>query len=425
MFAAVSGLKLADADSHTIHYGHVVNDGEKIDEVLVSVFRGPRSYTAEDVIEINSHGGIVMTNAILKLLLEKGARMAEPGEFTKRAFLNGRIDLAQAEAVIDVIKSKTDKGAHVAVEQLDGVFSRRIGEIKKRLLTVLAHVESFVDFPEEDIEFFDDDVWRGEFDAVKETLSGMLLSCRNGEYLREGVHTVLVGKPNVGKSSILNTLLHRDRAIVSSYPGTTRDALEELIEIDGVLFRLVDTAGIMLSPEHELDYLSIEQTKEHVQKGDLLLFVLDGSKELEQDDIDIFERVKDKDYFIVLNKNDLPQKLDVNVLYEKGANKESFVSISVLQKDGIQALEKFLSEFVWQGKYESKGACIMRVRHRNAIEKALSCINKAYVMFCEKHDLELIACEIHDAVDVMKEIIGEVYSEDVLDLIFSEFCIGK
>lgn len=425
IFRAASGKRLMDVASHTIHYGHIVVDSKKIDEVLVSVFRTPRSFTAEDVIEINSHGGVVMTDLILRAVLKQGVRLAQEGEFTKRAFLNGRIDLAQAEAVIDIIKSKSERSAKTALEQLQGTLSSAVNELKNRMIKILAHIESFIDFPEEENELFDDSQMAGEIKDIDFLLKEMLATYRSGEYLREGVHTVMVGRPNAGKSSLLNALLRRDRAIVSSYPGTTRDALEEMIEIDGVAFRLVDTAGIMPSPEHELDYLSIEQTKEHVTKGDLLLFMIDSSVPTNEEDRDIFEHIKDKDYYLILNKTDLPVAVELDELLSWGVEEERVIKISVSAKKGLEELEAKMSGFARGGEYESKGICILRARHRDAIERAASFLSRAGEMFQSRDELELIACEVRSALKPLQELIGEVYSDDVLNHIFDEFCIGK
>ncbi|MFH1385280.1 MAG: tRNA uridine-5-carboxymethylaminomethyl(34) synthesis GTPase MnmE [Candidatus Omnitrophota bacterium] len=341
IFKPKSKINFLSVPSHTIHYGHIVdNNNTIIDEVLVCLYRAPRSYTTEDIVEINTHGGIVLTRRILDILINKDARLAEPGEFTKRAFLNGRIDLPQAEAVLDIIKAKTDLSAKAALEHLEGQFSSCIDEVRSRLVALCAHIEAYVDFPDEDDISFNNEQLSDEFKRVEETLATMIDTYKNGEILREGVHTVIVGKPNVGKSSLLNTLLNRDRAIVSKIPGTTRDALEELIEIHGILFRLVDTAGIMKTPQHELDYLSVGKTQQHYEKGDLILFVIDGSQALSEADQDIYEKVRKKHCIIVLNKSDLKKCINEKDVRVWCGDDVSIITISIVNKSGIAALEK-------------------------------------------------------------------------------------
>lgn len=425
LFQAASGVKLAECQSHTVHYGKIMDEDVVLDEVLISLFRSPRSYTTEDTVEINTHGGIVVTRKILSVLVKYGARVAEAGEFTKRAFLNGRIDLTQAEAVLDLIKAKTDLSAQTAAQQLEGVLSGKIRVIKDRLVTVLAHIEGFVDFPEDDMELFSDVQFKETFSEIEDVLEKMIRTYVNGAVIREGVHTVLVGKPNVGKSSLLNTLLNRDRAIVSDVAGTTRDALEELIEIDGVPFRLVDTAGIIPTPQHQLDYLSIQKTRQQYQQGDLILFVLDGAQELDDEDWTIYEELKNKNCIVVINKCDLPQCADVSPLLARSNTKVRCVSVSVATKEGIPQLEKALVEFVWQGEYERGNVMIMRVRQKDALHGALQSVHRAHELFMQQEPIELLAYDVHEAVKKLREFIGEVYSDDILNVIFDEFCIGK
>jgi len=417
--------RLDSVDSHTIHYGHVVNDETVIDEVMVSVFRSPRSYTREDMVEINAHGGVVLTREILSLLIAAGARVAEAGEFTKRAFLSGRIDLTQAEAVIDIIKAKSDLSAKAAVAQLEGRLSTAIAVMKDRLLKAHAHIEAYLDFPDEEAQLFDDQTIRQEVREVIAHFQSIIDSYKNGAVIREGVHTVLVGRPNVGKSSLLNVLLNRDRALVSDYPGTTRDALEELIEIEGVLFRLVDTAGIMQSPQHELDYMSIERTKEHYGQGDLILLVLDAAQGLTNEDTEILKMVGGKECIVVGNKIDLGKTIDEDALAQCLGRSMPIHYLSVETKEGVSALEKALVAFVWKGKKKESDVLITRVRHKEALEKARDLLQRVLHGLEAQQSLELIACDMKEALGAVREIIGEVYSSDVLNMIFDEFCIGK
>jgi len=379
----------------------------------------------EDIVEINTHGGIVLTKKILDILIEKGARLAEPGEFTKRAFLNGRIDLPQAEAVLSLIKAKTDLSAKTALQHLEGHFSLRINELKNRFMTLLAHIESFIDFPDEDAELFSNIYLEKEFLEIEKMLIDMIETYKNGEIIREGVHTVLVGKQNVGKSSLLNTFLNRDRAIVSKYPGTTRDALEELIEIDSILFRVVDTAGIIPSPRHELDYLSVEKTRQHYKKGDLILFILDGSRLLDDEDKDIYHEIKDKKCIIVVNKSDLTQCIDENIVRAWCSDERKMIRVSVVTKLGISTLEKEMVHCVWQGTSMHNEVVITHFRHKKALEKSLMYIQNAFNLFKQQESVELLAYDVRDALYAIRELIGEVYNEEVLNVIFGEFCIGK
>jgi len=425
VFRIPSGKKLSTVSSHTVHYGHIIDGEEIIDEVMATVFKAPRSYTTEDMVEINTHGGIIVTKKVLELFLAHGARLAEPGEFTKRAFLNGRIDLIRAEAVLDIISAKAERSAHAAVKQLQGQLSDTINVLKEKLISMCAHVESFIDFAEEDIELYSDMALHNECATIIHTIKLMLASYERGTILRDGVHTVIVGKPNVGKSSLLNTLLNRDRALVSEYPGTTRDALEELIEIDGILFRLVDTAGIMVSPQHELDYLSVEKTRQHYEQGDVILFIVDGSQPLDDEDRDIFEKIKDKKHLIIINKNDLAAKASRETLGTWCGSDAHILSVSVKTKEGIASLEKALMNAVWYGDDMREESLIMHVRQKNALEKALTHLTTVHTSLINKEPIELIACDMRDGVQSLRVLTGDICADDVLDVIFSEFCVGK
>ncbi len=421
----INKASLSSIPTHTIRYGKIVYNNETIDEVLINVQRKPRSFTKEDIVEINTHGGIILTKKILDILIDKGARLALPGEFTKRAFLNGRIDLLQAEAVLSIIKSKTDLGTKTALQHLEGHFSFYVNKTKEQLIKLLSHIEAFINFPDEDTDIFSNIRLESEFEEILNSLSKIIATYKSGEVIREGVHTVLVGKTNVGKSSLLNTFLNRDRAIVSKYPGTTRDALEELIEIGGILFRVVDTAGIIPSPRHELDYLSVEKTRQHYAKGDLILFILDGSRPIDDEDRNIYNEIKDKKFIIVINKNDLTSCIDSNEVNEWCSDEQNILKISVVTKEGVSDLEKKMVQYVWGGSRSNNEIIITRVRHKKALEKSFRHIENAFDIFKKKGSVELLAYDIRDALDAIRELIGEVYSEDVLNLIFSEFCIGK
>jgi len=425
LFQSPSGKTLHAADSHTIQFGTICKNNEVLDEVLVSVFKAPHTYTKEDIVEINTHGGLVITRTILESLITQGARMAEPGEFTKRAFINGRIDLTQAEAVIDLIKAKSDVSAKTALKQLEGRLSHDLKKIRELLTALRAHIETFVDFPEEEDRLYADMNIKQELTDSVTRLQQLHATYQNGAVAREGVHTVIVGKPNVGKSSLLNVLLNRDRAIVSDYPGTTRDALEELIEIDGILFRIVDTAGIMQSPQHELDYLSIEKTRQHYEQGDLIIIVLDASQKITEEDKEIINAVKGKKCIVVCNKIDQGVCVKETSLAQLFGEQQESVFLSVKSKEGVSDLEKALANSAWHDAPKETGVLLTRIRQKNAVEKSLGNLSAAQKGFEERKGIELVAYDIQQAVDAVKELIGEIYTDDVLNVIFSEFCIGK
>lgn len=425
LFRSPSDKRLFDVPSHTVHYGHIVCGSVVLDEVLISVFKAPRTYTAEDIVEINAHGGIVITRAILDAFIDAGARAAEPGEFTKRAFLNGRIDLTQAEAVIDVITAQSDLGAKAAMQHLEGALSRTLHTIREQLVLAQAHIESFVDFPDEGSELYSDGTLKAELQNVRASLEQLADTYKNGEVIRKGVHTVLVGKPNVGKSSLLNVLLNRDRALVSDFPGTTRDALEELIEIEGLLFRLVDTAGIMISPQHTLDYLSIEKTRQQYEQGDLIIVVCDASVALDDEDKKIISAVKDKKCLVVCNKTDQGVVVDRHVFVELFGSTPDVVYVSVLTKKGVRELEAALANAVFTTRSKTADIVLTRSRQKKAIERACLALGNACAGLDDNTGIELVADDLRQAISAIKELVGEVYSDEILNRIFSEFCIGK
>ncbi|MBN1689143.1 MAG: tRNA uridine-5-carboxymethylaminomethyl(34) synthesis GTPase MnmE [Candidatus Omnitrophica bacterium] len=417
---------LKECPSHTIYLGKIVNDREEtIDQVLLSLFKEPHSYTAEDVIEISSHGGFVVTKKILDLLIQHGARHAEPGEFTKRAFLNGKIDLTQAEAVLDLIKAKSEKSLETAVRQLAGELSMKLKGLKDEMMRMYAQLEAFIDFPEEDLEIFDDKIFLSRFEVLEQEIGRLLSSFKRGSLLKEGLSAVIVGKPNVGKSSLFNALLARDRALVSEMPGTTRDALEEAIEIEGVLFRLTDSAGLAPDIHHPLERMGMERTRRVLQDADLVLFVVDGSISLDESDRHVFETIDpEKKRLIVINKKDLPEKVSDQDLKELTKTFD-FIRLSTKTRDNFEILEsKMVKSFLGDG-FGAEGEQITRLRHKNALEKARQSMTRAKTSFENRESLECVVIDLKEALDVLRELIGEVYSEDLLDVIFSEFCIGK
>lgn len=423
-FRSSKNGQLTQQPTHTIHHGHFLDEANKpLDEVLVSLFRAPRSYTGEDVVEISCHGGLRVTRRILERLVHAGARHAGPGEFTKRAFLHGRLDLTQAEAVLDLIRSRSDAALQTSLSQLQGSLSKKIGHLKETLLKIHAHFEASLDFPEECLEAYSKEGFFNQMDKVGEEIKNLIASFRRGLAMREGVLTVIVGRPNVGKSSLLNALLEKDRALVSPVPGTTRDALEEILEIGGVAIRLVDTAGLASSSRDELDQMGVERTKRYLKEGELFLFLLDGSSEWGPGDEAILSELKEKNYLFVVNKIDLPQKLSFDAVSIIGRKKPCL--ISCLTGKGLLELEKRIEDEIDSVGVVHESATLTRLRHQQALEKALGALRKSRGTLEAGESAEFVLIDLKTAIDALAELIGEIYSEDLLDVIFQEFCIGK
>ena len=411
--------------ANTIHWGKFLNqEGHLIDQVLLSVFRAPHSYTGQDVIEISCHGGLAVSKKILKTLLENSARPAAPGEFTRRAFLSGKIDLTQAEAVLDLIQAKSSRALEIAAHQLAGGLSRKFKTLKDDLMKLLAFMEACIDFPEEDLEI---DVAAGmekQLKDVRRQIEMLLASFNRNQIIREGILITLVGKPNAGKSSLFNALLERDRALVSELPHTTRDHLEEPLEIQGFFIRLRDTAGLISTPEHPLDKLGMERTFQAVQESQLVLFLADGSMSLDESDRHVFQKIPPgKKVLTLINKSDLPIKLDAKELKKLTGNEED-LKISAHSRKGLKELEQRIALFLEKESGE-EGEQITKLRHRDALEKAASALERAEKAFKEKMSFEFVTVDLRASLDAVRELTGEIYSEDLLDVIFSEFCIGK
>ncbi|HPT83076.1 MAG TPA: tRNA uridine-5-carboxymethylaminomethyl(34) synthesis GTPase MnmE [Limnochordia bacterium] len=427
MFRRKDGQNLLAQPTYTLRYGKVVDPktGRQLDEAIVLVMRAPHSYTAEDVVEIQCHGGVVVIREVLNLALELGARLAEPGEFTKRAFLNGRLDLAQAEAVLDLIQAQTRQGLEVAVDQLEGSLSRRIGQIRERLYDLAVRIEASIDFPEDDLP----DVelaWveRGLRDAVAHT-EELLATADEGKILREGLKTVITGKPNVGKSSLLNTLLNENRALVTDIPGTTRDTIEEVVNLRGVALRLIDTAGIRESSDL-VERLGVERSLQLLQEADLVLHVLDRSEGLSPEDFQILELTRDMRRIVLVNKTDLPPAWDLAELGELDA---PLLEMSLLKEPGrvVTALSETILGLLGERVHSSAGsrALVTRARHKQALQQAKKGLEEALNTLLAGLPLDLVAVDLYHALEALGEITGETVRENVLDRIFAEFCIGK
>lgn len=418
--------ELNDSHSKRLVYGHII-DREKdkvIDEVLISFMKGPYTYTREDMVEIYCHGGIISVKKVLDLILKNGARLAEPGEFTKRAFLNGRLDLSQAEAVIDLIRAKTDKSFEASLNQLEGSISAKIKEIRDIIFEMIAHVEVSIDFSDEDIEEVTYEELEESAIKVKEKIERLLETADRGRILRDGLNTVILGKPNVGKSSLLNAILRENRAIVTDVPGTTRDIIEEYVNIDGIPLRIIDTAGIRRT-EDIVEQIGVNRAKESVEKADLVIAVFDVSRELTEEDYQIIDIMKEKKSIILLNKIDLPNKFTKSHL-ETLIGDKVIIETSIASGIGVDLLEKSIKDMFYSGEVEiHSDTVITNVRHKNQLEKALESIQSALNDIRNNVPIDCIAVDLKNCWDNLGEISGETIAEDILDKIFSEFCIGK
>ena len=418
-------VNLSKTPSHTLKYGFIKNEkGETIDEVLLTVMRGPSTYTREDIVEINAHGGIVPLKEVLRLLMRRGARLAQPGEFTKRAFLNGRIDLAQAEAIADFIRAKTVSQARISMKQLEGALSDEILKIKDVLVETAVQLEASIDFSDEELELDSNEVLPDKLKGINLRIENLLSQGESGKILREGVKVVIAGRPNVGKSSLLNTLLSQERAIVTPFPGTTRDTIEEEIELGGCLVRLVDTAGLCKT-EDFLEKEGVKRTEMSLKESDLVIFLLDGSFKITREDREIFSAFNGKKTILAINKIDLPLRLDEKAL--SGFSPAApVVKISATQRINIEGLLKTVKGLLWKGEIEPKGdEIIVSLRHEEIFKNVNGKILEVIRGFKERKGEELIAIDVKEAISHLGEITGEVRNEDVLDRIFSKFCIGK
>ncbi|MFA6321194.1 MAG: tRNA uridine-5-carboxymethylaminomethyl(34) synthesis GTPase MnmE [Candidatus Omnitrophota bacterium] len=432
IFVSRGNGKVRDFKTYTVHYGHVMDksaeaEGQSkiVDEVLLTVMKAPKSYTKEDVIEISCHGGIQAVKRVMELAIKCGARLAEPGEFTKRAFLSGRIDLTQAEAVLDVIRAKTEGSLKVAVGQLDGELSRGINSVREGIINITAEIEASIDFPEEDLELSKKEELASRAREALKKLEGLLSSYNNGMVFREGVLAIICGKPNVGKSSLMNLLLKRDRVIVSPIPGTTRDAVEEMINLGGIPIRLVDTAGIS-DTKDILEKEGVKKSKKYLELSDIVILMLDASSAIGKADKDIIELVRDKKKIVVLNKIDLAKKTCLNTLKEKFKN-DTVVEVSVKNKNNINALEKAIQGMVLSGRFsQGEGVVVSNIRHKDALDKAYkSMLSVSKALNKGDKSFEIIAIDLKDAIFNLGLIVGKSVSDDILDRIFSQFCIGK
>ena len=413
----------ADLGFYKLNYGFI-KDGEKIvDEVMAVRLKAPKSYTCEDIVEINCHGGTLVSEKVLELVLRNGARHAESGEFTKRAFMNGRIDLSQAEAVMDIIQGKTEKSVSLSLDQLRGDLRDKVNEFKKALLDITAHVNVVLDYPEEGIDDPLPVELRDNLEKVYEEANRLIDSYDTGKKIKEGIKTVIVGKPNVGKSTLLNALLREERAIVTHIAGTTRDVIEEIINIKGIPLVLVDTAGIRKTDDI-VENIGVEKSKQFIEKADLVLLVLDASKELENEDIEVINQIKEnkKKVIVLLNKIDLNKKINL-----EGHNLENIVEISAKDNIGIEDMQEKIYSYIVEEDVEnsSEKLIIANIRHKTALEKTKDAIRNIFETIDMGLPMDLISVDLKEALDSLSEITGEISSEDILDHVFGNFCVGK
>ncbi|NFN19376.1 tRNA uridine-5-carboxymethylaminomethyl(34) synthesis GTPase MnmE [Clostridium botulinum] len=421
IFVGKNNIDLKQMKTYTMRYGHIIELESKdvIDEVIISYMKGPHSYTTEDIIEINCHGGVISTNSVMNQVIKAGARVAEPGEFTKRAFLNGRIDLSQAEAVIDIIKAKTDLSMKSALMQSGGALSTQIKEIRQYLLNTLALIEYGVDFTEDDEDIDDTLVLRVK-DGIKTTIlkvKELLKGADEGKIIRDGLNVVIIGKPNVGKSSLLNVLLKEKRAIVTDIPGTTRDIIEEYLNIDGIPIKITDTAGIR-ETEDTVEKIGVERSREKIEEADLIILILDSSRDLEEEDKEIINTIKDKNHIVLLNKTDLDRKIvDIDL--------DNQIKISAKTGYGIEELKNKIKELFFSGDINRESLIVSNVRHKQALYRSLENCEVALDRVNANEFLDLISIYVTSAMKALGEITGDELEEDVLNKIFSEFCVGK
>ena len=415
------GKDLTNVESHTINYGHIIDNDEVIDEVLVSIMKAPKTYTTEDVVEINCHGGIISTKRILETMLTHGARLAEPGEFTKRAFLNGRIDLVKSEAVMDIIDSKSEEANKLALSQLTGTTSNMIKKFRDKLKQLLASIEVNIDYPEYyDIEVVTKEKIAKELQVMKEDLKKVIKESKNSTLIKEGIKTVIIGRPNVGKSSILNKLLEQEKAIVTDIAGTTRDIVEGEIYLDGILLNIIDTAGIR-STEDIVEKLGVEKSLSMIDDADLVIVVLNNNESLTKEDEEILEKTKDKERIIVINKNDLEKKININ-----SKELKNIVYTNTNSTEGIKALKEKIIELFQLENIKSKDyTYLTNARQISLAKKAYQSLHDAEEGLKNDLPIDMIEIDLKETFDLLGEIIGETYSEEILDHLFANFCVGK
>jgi tRNA modification GTPase len=427
LFRSPGEKNIEEVSTHTIHYGHIVDpeSGEVAEEVMASVMRGPKTFTREDVVEINCHGGLVSVNRVLQLCLKNGARLAEPGEFTKRAFLNGRIDLSQAEAVMDLIRAKTDRAMNVALGQMEGRLSKLIVKLRQELIETLAQIEVNIDYPEyDDVEEMTHKMLEEKAAYVRQEIKQLLQTSEQGKILREGLSTVIVGRPNVGKSSLLNSLVQENKAIVTDIPGTTRDVIEEFVNVRGVPLRLLDTAGIR-ETEDIVERIGVERSRKVLKEADLILLVLNYSDPLTKEDENLFSAVEGMDVIVIVNKTDLPQAIDMERVQEL-AGSGNIITTSLVEEKGIGDLEQAISQLFFTGAIEAQDMTyVSNSRHIALLHQALQAIEDVISGNEMGTPIDILQIDLTRTWELLGEIIGESVQDSLITQLFSQFCLGK
>lgn len=416
------GKNLESVETHTIHYGHIIEKNKPIDEVLISVMKSPKTFTMEDIVEINCHGGIATTKKVLELLLQTGIRLAEPGEFTKRAFLNGRIDLLEAESVMDIISAKTESSRKMAINQLTGKVSSLIHNLRQKIVDILANIEVNIDYPEyEDIEEMTLSIMQPRIEEIEKEIKYILKESENGRLLKEGIQTSIIGRPNVGKSSLLNALLEEEKAIVTEIEGTTRDIVEGQIILDGVVLNIIDTAGIR-ETEDVIEKIGVEKSRKLIDNSELILYVINQNQALNEEDRSIIDQLVSKNHILVVNKIDLPSLIDLNEYEEK----HPIVYMSALENKGIEELKEKIKELFHMNQVETKDMTYLTNARSIAILKnAVISIEEIKKGIEENQPIDMLEIDLKEVWNLLGEIIGETYQEELLDQLFSQFCVGK
>ena len=417
------GSDLSKVNSHTINYGHILDKDEIIDEVLVSVMKAPKTFTKEDIVEINTHGGIAPTNRVLELLLEKGCRLAEPGEFTKRAFLNGRIDLLEAEAIMDMIEAKTETQRKMATNQIEGKTSTLINELRDDMIQIISNINVNIDYPEyDDVDIITNDILIPKINNLKEKIKKILKESENGKIIKNGINTSIIGKPNVGKSSLLNSLLQEDKAIVTNIAGTTRDIVEGQISINGILLNMIDTAGIR-ETEDIIEAKGVEKSLKIMQESDLILFMLNNNEEITKESLDLMKKISNKKYLIIINKMDLEKKLDIK---ELNIEKDKIIELSIINNQGIDELKEKIQELFNLNELETKDPTYLsNARSISILKRCFKRIEDIEKSIENQMPIDMIELDIKNIWEELGKINGSSYEEELLDEMFSRFCLGK
>ena len=417
------GKDLTKVDSHTINYGHIVDNDNVVDEVLVSIMKAPKTFTTEDIVEINTHGGIAPTNKVLELLLENGCRLAEPGEFTKRAFLNGRIDLLEAESVMDMIDSKTDIQRKMAMNGINGKTSSLINELRSDMVQIISNINVNIDYPEyDDVDIITNDLLIPKITNLKDKINKILKESENGKIIKEGIKTAIIGKPNVGKSSLLNALLEEDKAIVTDIAGTTRDIVEGQIKVNGIILNMIDTAGIR-ETEDIIESIGVEKSKKIMDESDLVLFMLNNNEEITDDLIELSTKLVDKKYLILVNKNDLETKLDITKL---DIDKDKIINLSIINNQGIDELKDKITELFKLNELETQDPTYLsNTRSISILKNCLKKTEEIEESLKNNLPIDMIELDIKSIWEELGKINGSTYEEELLDEMFKRFCLGK